>query len=147
MTLAIGQRKMMQAPWGMIARVGVSAVLSMIDMATDVYTVTFFLHRGMTTFANATIATIVISMVLPLLLVYSTGHKKTKRELLIQCAIVLSGFKPVIDTYRIVKGVETHSDDVVSAATSSMFSKISLKVCSSGLYFHILICKCFTFRS
>jgi hypothetical protein len=46
MAHAIGQRKIEQAPWGLFWKVGLGAVLSMLDVTTDAYAIASFTLRG-----------------------------------------------------------------------------------------------------
>lgn len=111
MTIIIGQRKLEQAPWGLAFNVGIGAVLGILDVATDLNSIYAFKKDGKHTYANACIAMISFSMAIQLLVIYVRGKKRGAFFLAKEALIVLSGFKPAVDAWRVVGGAKVGFED------------------------------------
>ena len=124
MAVTIGQRKLDQAPWGLVWKVGFGAFLGILDLVTDVNAIYSFYVEGNHGFAKAVIAMISASMAVQLLLVYGNGKKRGNIFVLKEVLIVLSGLKPAVDAYRVVSGVKVG----VEAAMDPMLELVLAKV-------------------
>jgi hypothetical protein len=123
MATAIAQRKIETAPWGLIFQVGTGAFLGVLDVATDVYAIASFTLQGNRGYAGAVIAGVSVSMAIQLLLVYTNGKKRGKRHLVKEAMIVLSGFKPAVDAFRVIGGAKAHEDDTVDPMFELILAK------------------------
>ena len=88
--------------WGMILRVSVGALLSMLDAGTDIYTVsTYYESDKLTWQANAMLAMLSINMVVQILSVLSTYQKHPWQTKLKEILICLTFLRPAVDAYRV----------------------------------------------
>ena len=124
MVVTMGKRKLVQAPWGLIFQVGSGAVLSVLDVGTDLYSVWMFTQQKEYTFAFAVIAMISVSMFTQLLFMLAIGKKKSAKEIGKEALIVISGFKPVVDAYRVVIGVKGGEHSGIDPMFEMTVSKI-----------------------
>ena len=113
MALTIGQRKLEQAPWGLLLKVGTGAVLSVLDVATDIYAVTHFLSLKKYMYATAVGSIVGISIAIQVAFVVLQNRKRGVKQLAMAILIVLSGFKPAFDAFRVISGSKAHVDDLV----------------------------------
>ena len=104
MAVTIGKNKLMQAHWGVTFKIGSGALLSIANVATDLYAIFTFLHLGLAGFANASIAIILLCMGVNLALVYVQRKKRGLRILIEESLIVISHLKPAIAASRVVSG-------------------------------------------
>jgi hypothetical protein len=125
MAVTIGQRKIEQAPWGLFWKAGLGAVLSIADVATDIYAIVLFTTQGRFGFANAVIAMVSMSMSVQSLIVYANYRKRGAGHVAKEVLIVLSGFKPAVDAYRVISGAVAHVDDAVDPTFELAASKMT----------------------
>ena len=110
MLLTISQEILKTAPWGLVWRVTTGSLLSVLDMASDINVVRIYLNTpGQESYAWSLIAMIGTSILLQLVLVYLQNQKKPV-QLFKESLVVIVGFKPVLDAYRIVH--EGHKDEI-----------------------------------
>ena len=121
--LAIGERQLMAAPWGMKFRVGLSAFISILDMVTDVVAIATFYKQGRPGFAAASIWMIATSMTLRVVVVYAQGHKRGAGRVCREIAIVLLALKPAVDAFRVVSGEEQHTDHMTNPFNEMILGK------------------------
>ena len=88
--------------WGMILRVSLGAFLSMLDGATDIYTIsTYYKSDKLTWQANAMLAMLLMNMfgqVLTVLGIYQKHPWQTKVKEILIC---LTFLRPAVDAYRV----------------------------------------------
>jgi len=88
--------------WGMILRVSVGALLSMLDAGTDIYTVsTYYMSDKLTWQANAMLAMISINMLTQILSVLGNYQKHSWQTKLKEILICLTFLRPAVDAYRV----------------------------------------------
>ena len=104
MATTIGKRKLLQAPWGLAAKVGGGAFLSLLNVATDIYTIYNFLREEKFGFAYATMGMLSFVIFSLLLLVYQQNRTKGAKTMFIEVMIVISFTKPAVGAYRVVSG-------------------------------------------
>ncbi len=114
-----------QAPWGLFWKVGLGASLGILDFGTDVYSIGNFVQRRQYGFANAMVATISISMLVQLLLVYGQGRRREAKHLAKEMLTVITGFKPALDAYRVIRGAKPHVDDTFDPEIELLGSKVA----------------------
>ena len=124
MAVKIGQRKLEQAPWGLIFKVGTGAVLGVLDVATDIYAIINFTMQGQHEFAKAVVAMVSVSMVIQVLMVYANGSKRGVRHVFKEALVVFTGFKSAVDAFRVISGVKAGVDDLVEPLFESILSKV-----------------------
>jgi hypothetical protein len=124
MAHTIGQRKIETAPWGLLWKVGLGAVLSILDVATDAYSIASFTQQGKEGYARAVIAGVSVSMAMQILLVYGNGRKRGTRHLMKEALIVVSGLKPAVDAFRVIGGSKAHKDETVDPMFELILAKI-----------------------
>ena len=108
---------------GMIKRVGLGAVLSVLDMTSDAYMVSQFFEQGNTSVARATLGMITTNLFLQVILVYAQNKKKTLRVLLMECLYVLLCIKPGIDALRVMQGGDQDPLLAMDCMTEMLISK------------------------
>jgi hypothetical protein len=120
----VGQRKIETAPWGLFWKVGVGAVLSVLDVATDVYAIANFTLRRKEGYARAVIAGVSVSIAIQLLIVYGNGKKRGMKHVMKEAMIVLSGVKPAVDAFRVIGGAAAHEDDTFDPMYELILAKV-----------------------
>ena len=111
--------------WGMILRVSVGALLSMLDAGTDIYTVsTYYTSDKLTWQANTMLTMVSVNMVTQILNVLAVYQKHSWQTKLKEILICLTFLRPAVDAYR----VSTNHEDKISL--SNPFQEmISFKGC------------------
>jgi len=88
--------------WGMILRVSVGALLSMLDAGTDLYTIsTYYQSDKLTWQANAMLVMVSINMVTQILTVLGNYQKHSWPTKLKEILICLTFLRPAVDAYRV----------------------------------------------
>ena len=124
MAITIGQRKLDEAPWGLAMKVGIGAVLGMLDVGTDINSIYSFAEEGERGFANACIAMVAISNAVQLVLVFIQAKKRGWKVVATEAIIVLSGFKPAVDAWRVVSGKKAEVDDAMDPMLELTASRV-----------------------
>jgi hypothetical protein len=81
-----------------------TAIISVADMGSDVYSVSINYQEGNIGLASALLATVLLSMFLQMLIVLVNHRHHGKRRLMLEVLFVLTGMKPFVDTWRILNG-------------------------------------------
>ena len=93
--------------WGMILRVSVGALLSMLDAGTDIYTVsTYYMSDKLTWQANAMLVMLSINMLTQILHVLSVYQNHPWPTKLKEILICLTFLRPAVDAYRVSTNYE-----------------------------------------
>jgi len=88
--------------WGMVLRVSLGAFLSMLDGATDIYTIsTYYKSEKLTWQANAMFAMVSVNMVFQVLIVRAVYKKHPWQTKLKEILICLTFLRPAVDAYRV----------------------------------------------
>ena len=88
-------------------RVGVGALLSSVDAATDIYVVGTYYSEGLNGQANAMLGMIIANLFIQILVVLAQYQKKSLAVKLKEALITLLFLRPIVDAYRI----STNHDD------------------------------------
>ena len=123
MAITIGKRKLKAAPWGLALKVGVGALISLLNVGTDIYTVFNFKRRDEYANANATVGMISLSIALQWIATYASNKKRGTKVLLKEAMVLLSFFKPMVQAFRVVSGVTVDDKSIVEP----MFELIAAK--------------------
>ena len=109
--------------WGMILRVSVGAILSMLDAGTDLYTISTYKESDKLTWqANAMLAMVSMNMVVQILTVLAVYQKHPWPTKLKEILICLTFLRPAVDAYR----VSTNHEDkmaIVNPLQEMMINK------------------------
>ena len=93
--------------WGMILRVSLGAFLSMLDGATDIYTIsTYYKSDKLTWQANAMLAMLLMNMLTQVLNVLANYQKHPWQTKLKEILICLTFLRPAVDAYRVSTNYE-----------------------------------------
>ena len=125
MVVTIGQRKLDKAPWGLVFKVGLGAVLGVLDVATDIYAIINFTLQRKFGFAKAVLAMVSVSMAIQLATVWMQGRKRGARHVSKEALIVITGFKPAIDAFRVISGAKGHVGDTIDIMFEVVLSKVT----------------------
>ena len=87
--------------YGLVWRVGVGALLSSVDAATDIYVVGTYYSEGLNRQANAMLGMIGANLICQLLIVLAQYQKKRWTVKLKEALITLLFLRPIVDAYRI----------------------------------------------
>jgi len=110
--------------WGMVLRVSVGAILSMLDAGTDIYTIsTYYQSDKLTWQANAMLAMVSINMLTQVLGVLGNYQKHPWQTKLKEILICLTFLRPAVDAYR----VSTNHEDKM--ATVNPFQEMIINKC------------------
>ena len=124
--------------YGMVWRVGVGALLSSVDAATDIYVVGTYYSVGLNMQASAMLGMISANLVIQLLTVLAVYQKKRWTVKLKEVMITLLFLRPVVDAYRI----STNCDDGESAV-DPLVEMIINKVRSCTIHYLRIKILCF----
>ena len=94
--------------YGLVWRVGVGALLSSVDAATDIYVVGTYYSEGLNGQANAMLGMISVNLFIQILVVLAQYQKKRWTVKLKEALITLLFLRPIVDAYRISTN---HDDD------------------------------------
>merc|ERR1711871_729087 len=107
MLVTIAYELIVGARWGVKMRVGVGAVTSMLDLATDIYvTASFNGVEGKEGYFQASLASLTVSMGIQLIFIWGQNKRIGWKTVGKESIPVLIGFKPALDAYRVAAGVE-----------------------------------------
>jgi hypothetical protein len=87
-------------------RLFLSAVLSFVDVASDVFSIANYYEAGRPELASALLGVVLLSLAIQIAVVCVAHMHQGVRILAIEILIVLSGFKPFVDVWRIDHGME-----------------------------------------
>ena len=80
---------------------GVGALLSSVDAATDIYVVGTYYSEGLNGQANAMLGMISANLFIQLLIVFAQNQKKRWTVKLREAIITLLSLRPIVDAFRI----------------------------------------------
>ena len=106
MLVTIAVRLLRSSPYGLRMRVGIGAVLSFADIASDIWMVVSLFVAGSVGASSSVLATILLSVVLQSLVVVVQHRHRGALPLALELLIVWSLMKPAIDAYRVATGHE-----------------------------------------
>ena len=84
-------------------RVYLGALISLLDMYTDIETILRFFNEGNNGFAWANVSFVITSLVIQIVVAYAQHRKRGAKLLAYEFSIVLSLLKPAIDARRVWK--------------------------------------------
>ncbi|GMH93685.1 hypothetical protein TrVE_jg2061 [Triparma verrucosa] len=121
--IKIAQYNLKTSNFGLRLRVFGGAVLSTVDLITDIYmTLQFFNTEGQRDFGKTSAWLIGITMLFQIILSYGQNHKQMK-HVFADTLAVLVGFKPALDAYRVGSGMEKADFQVISPLLEMTFGK------------------------
>lgn len=125
MFVALGKDIVKTAHWGLMARVIVGAVLSVADMATDLFVLHQFWEGGksMETFRNYLLASLAAHIFLQMIIVWMQNRKKGALRIMKETFIVVIGMKAPWDAYKVASGAEHEKDTQVDPLVETSMSK------------------------
>ena len=94
----------------------VTAIISVTDMGSDLYSVSVNYQEGNIGLASALLATVLLSMSLQILIVLVNHRHHGKRRLMLEVLFVLTGMKPFVDTWRILSDTASVGAPMTSKA-------------------------------
>ncbi|GMH95294.1 hypothetical protein TL16_g13121 [Triparma laevis f. inornata] len=111
MAVTLGKGIVKTASWGLMWRVGLGAVLSFADLATDIFVLKQFWERDdALVFRNLQLTSLATYFVLQLILVVVQNRDTGMSKYLKEFFIVLTGFKGPWDAYRVAIGAEQEKE-------------------------------------
>ncbi|GMH61833.1 hypothetical protein TrLO_g9120 [Triparma laevis f. longispina] len=125
MVVVLGKGIVKTAPWGLMFRVIVGAILSVTDLGTDLLMLKQFADGGekTATVRDLQLASLVASIVLQLLIVLIQNRRKGVNKLTRESLVVLTGMKAPWDAYRVACGAEQEKDTEIDPLMEMVFSK------------------------
>ncbi|GMH76642.1 hypothetical protein TrLO_g9456 [Triparma laevis f. longispina] len=105
MFLIVAKHVLRKAIWGLQWRVAIGAVLSFIDILTDIFMITVYIKEGNSSLAYLNISMISINLLLQAILVTFQNWKKPK-TIPAELVSVFTGMKPAMDAHRVASGTE-----------------------------------------
>ena len=85
-------------------RLALTATVSVVDVGSDVYSVSINYRAGRTGLASGLLSTVLLSMLFQTVIVFVAHRHHGKLVLTAETLLVLSGLKPFIDVWRMVHG-------------------------------------------
>ncbi|GMH84308.1 hypothetical protein TL16_g09884 [Triparma laevis f. inornata] len=125
MTVVLGKGIVKSAAWGLLWRVTIGALMSVGDLATDILVLKQFWDEGekMSTYRNLTLASLVASFGLQLVLVSIQNRHKGLFRISMEAFIVIVGLKPSVDAYRVATGAVQESRTQFDPMMEMTFTK------------------------
>ena len=110
--------------YGLVWRVGVGALLSSVDAATDIYVVGTYYSEGLSGQANAMLGMISANLGIQLLIVLGQYQKKRWTVKFKEALITLFFLRPIVDAFRISTN---HVDEeaTINPLAELIFNKVS----------------------
>ena len=124
MLVTIAVRLLRSSPYGLRMRVGIGAVLSFADIASDIWMIVSLFVAGSVGSSSAIFAAILLSVVLQSIIVIVQHKHRGARTLALELLIVWSFMKPAIDAYRVATGQEKVKGCVLDPNVEMMAGKI-----------------------
>ena len=115
--------------YGLVWRVGVGALLSSVDAATDIYVVGTYYSEGLNGQANAMLGMISANLLIQILVVLAQYQKKRWTVKLKEALITLLFLRPIVDAYRISTNYNDF-ESTMDPLTEMMMNKVSFCLCS-----------------
>jgi len=111
---AIGKRLLGEVSWGLKLRIMSGAVLSIVDMTTDVVMVVVYLKESETrVYGWVLLVMLCTSLLLQLCMTCLKFNRKKPLQTLKEALVVVVGMKPVLDVYNIIGDVEEDEDAIL----------------------------------
>jgi hypothetical protein len=85
-------------------RLALTATVSVVDVGSDLYSVSIYYRAGRTGLASGLLSTVLLSMLFQMMIVCVVHRHHGKLVLTVEILLVLSGMKPFIDVWRMVHG-------------------------------------------
>jgi hypothetical protein len=85
-------------------RLALTATVSVVDVGSDVYSVAIYYRAGRPGLASGLLSTVLLSMLFQTAIVCVVHRHHGKLVLTAEILLVLSGLKPLIDVWRMVRG-------------------------------------------
>ncbi len=85
-------------------RLALTATVSVVDVGSDVYSASTYYRAGRTGLASGLLSTVLLSMLFQSVIVCVAHRHHGKLVLTVEILLVLSGLKPFIDVWRMVRG-------------------------------------------
>lgn len=111
-------------PFGLKVRMYFGAVLSILDILSDIVVTKMYYDTGMTGTANVTAGLLVLSTFLQCFCVYLNYNQAGKRTLLRELLIALCLVKPLADAYRVSQGKVQEPGEVFSPLSEMLCTKM-----------------------
>jgi hypothetical protein len=131
MTLAMSFRLLHDSDYGLKVRVTVSAVLSIFDMGSDIFVIWTFFKEGQTWFAWASIAMILLSLFIQIVVVLACNQDMPASTKIQESLIVVFLVKPGVDAFRIATGAEPDERCTMTPLQESSYSRSAEMTCES----------------
>ena len=112
------------AAWGLMWRVSVGAILSFLDLTTDIYVGYEFFAQKRYLFGGLTVGSIGLSMILQVVVVLFQNRKKFLSRIVKECIYVVSGLKAPVDAYKVAMGSEKEMDSFFDPLMEMTYSKM-----------------------
>ena len=109
---------------GLKFRVYFGAIISLLDMYTDIEAIVRFFKEGNDHFAYANIVFVWVSLCGQLLTVYAQNRKRGMKSVAYESLIVLCMIKPAIDAKRVASGAMQEENTLVDPQTEATATKI-----------------------
>jgi hypothetical protein len=106
-------------------RVTVGAFTSMSDLLTDIYVTYTFAMDGKGGYFKASLASLIASMGLQMLIVWAQNKKLGMKRVLREWLPILLGYKPAVDAYKVATGEKQE----IGTALDPMVEMTAIKLC------------------
>ena len=120
----VAKRLLSASKLGAKLRAYSGALLSSMDLVTDLNMIKVFLKTGKDTFAHASIAMVCTSLLFQILLVCFQNHKKPWMVLIAEVGLCFLCLKPGLDAYRASSGEPADPDKPMDAPMEMIVGKI-----------------------
>jgi len=128
----VAQALLEDVPWGLKARVTVGAVLSTMDMASDLYVVVQYLGAEETEwYGVALLCCILSSLLVQLMGVLMQNGMRNKKALFKEVVVVLLALKPAFDAKKMISETKKEDHHLLEPKSEIMFTKVAELVCES----------------
>jgi hypothetical protein len=123
MVTMIAQRRLQPVGWGVTFRVVFCAVLTYMDLGSDLYQFFSYSSTGQAFFANATLAIFGVSMLVQLIIAIVQEHRSPPAALT-GALLVISFLKPALDARRVVDGTGIQAHQYMPPTMENLISKV-----------------------
>ena len=121
--LKIGKATRTSANWQKLGLSIVTALMSMLDVATDIYTINIYRGLGKHETVDLMILFVLLSLALQLLLVVAVHHRN-KRKMLIEMLGTVTFTKPAFNKFRVLTNAKIKGHAIMPPVSEMMMFKM-----------------------
>jgi hypothetical protein len=123
--IPIGQQVILVSPWGAAFRIYSGAVISFLDMISDIVMIEDYLTNDLFWSAAYLLICIALNLAIQIIIIIAQNQKLGKIRVVKEVTYLVLCIKPAVDAARVVRGKPQEKGTLVAPLTEMLFSKTS----------------------